>query len=88
MYVCIVTGLTAPAVGDSVSEKMAAMEIVAEHRTYLIAQKSRQALYGGQCNNAGRHANLVTRKNYKLKLITMLEQSSRKIWSRPLSEKG
>ena len=27
----LVTGLTAPALGDSVSEKMAAMEIVAEH---------------------------------------------------------
>ena len=31
--------------------------------------------------------NLVTRKNYELKLITILEQSSRKIWSRPLSKK-
>ena len=38
-------GLTAPALGDSVSEKIAAMKIEAEHRTYRIAQKSGQILY-------------------------------------------
>ena len=39
----IVTGLTVPAIGDSVSEKIAAMKIVAELTT--LAQKSRQILY-------------------------------------------